>query len=136
MLVRVQSGFDMSMTGLANIHCNRNNILCNRNIGRLPSAVHSLCQASSNPANTIFDVKRLIGRKYSDATVKADVQLFPFTGKQYSVHVCVKRSFCTCAAVQLVCRLLGARVSSTLLPTRVSSCTDAASRCVKLRWSC
>lgn len=36
-------------------------------------------QASSNPANTIFDVKRLIGRKYSDATVKADVQLFPFT---------------------------------------------------------
>ncbi|CAM9369967.1 unnamed protein product [Pylaiella littoralis] len=35
-------------------------------------------QASSNPVNTVFDVKRLIGRKSSDATVKADVELFPF----------------------------------------------------------
>ncbi|CAM9783123.1 unnamed protein product [Ascophyllum nodosum] len=45
-------------------------------------------QASSNPVNTVFDVKRLIGRKYSDASVKSDVQLFPFTvsakdGKPY-----------------------------------------------------
>ena len=38
------------------------------------------CQASSNPVNTIFDVKRLIGRTSSDAAVKADVQSFPFTG--------------------------------------------------------
>ncbi|CAN0438986.1 unnamed protein product, partial [Hapterophycus canaliculatus] len=37
-------------------------------------------QASSNPINTVFDVKRLIGRKSSDATVKSDVQLFPFKG--------------------------------------------------------
>lgn len=37
-------------------------------------------QASSNTANTVFDVKRLIGRQSSDATVKADVQLLPFTG--------------------------------------------------------
>jgi heat shock protein 1/8 len=35
-------------------------------------------QASSNPANTVFDVKRLIGRKFSDPTVKADAKLFPF----------------------------------------------------------
>jgi len=40
-----------------------------------------IVQASSNPVNTVFDVKRLIGRKSSDATVKADVQLFPFTGE-------------------------------------------------------
>ncbi|CAM9580715.1 unnamed protein product, partial [Laminaria digitata] len=45
-------------------------------------------QVSSNPVNTIFDVKRLIGRTSSDATVKADVQLFPFSvsskdGKPY-----------------------------------------------------
>lgn len=38
-------------------------------------------QASSNPANTVFDIKRLIGRKYSDTTVKADVQLLPFKGE-------------------------------------------------------
>lgn len=35
-------------------------------------------QASLNPENTIFDVKRLIGRKYSDADVQRDKKLFPF----------------------------------------------------------
>jgi molecular chaperone DnaK (HSP70) len=35
-------------------------------------------QAPSNAENTIFDVKRLIGRKYSDPTVQADKKLFPF----------------------------------------------------------
>jgi len=37
-------------------------------------------QASSNPTNTIFDVKRLIGRKFSDASVQRDSKLFPFKG--------------------------------------------------------
>jgi L1 cell adhesion molecule like protein len=35
-------------------------------------------QAAMNPKNTIFDAKRLIGRKYSDATVKSDMRLWPF----------------------------------------------------------
>jgi molecular chaperone DnaK (HSP70) len=35
-------------------------------------------QASQNPANTLFDVKRLIGRKYMDSTVQKDKLLFPF----------------------------------------------------------
>ncbi|KAL6218980.1 hypothetical protein ACLB2K_012187 [Fragaria x ananassa] len=35
-------------------------------------------QVTSNPINTIFDVKRLIGRKFSDACVKSDVKLWPF----------------------------------------------------------
>ena len=38
-------------------------------------------QAPSNPTNTVFDVKRLIGRKYSDSTVQSDKKLFPFTVK-------------------------------------------------------
>lgn len=35
-------------------------------------------QAPSNPTNTVFDVKRLIGRKYSDASVQKDAKLLPF----------------------------------------------------------
>ena len=37
-------------------------------------------QATSNPVNTVFDVKRLIGRKFSDDSVKKDSKLFPFKG--------------------------------------------------------
>ena len=35
-------------------------------------------QAAQNPVNTVFDVKRLIGRKISDATVQSDKKLMPF----------------------------------------------------------
>jgi Hsp70 protein len=35
-------------------------------------------QASQNPTGTIFDVKRLIGRNFKDATVQKDKTLFPF----------------------------------------------------------
>jgi endoplasmic reticulum chaperone BiP len=35
-------------------------------------------QATVNPSNTVFDVKRLIGRGYSDSTVQADMKLWPF----------------------------------------------------------
>ena len=35
-------------------------------------------QATINPENTVFDVKRLIGRDFKDKTVQADKKLFPF----------------------------------------------------------
>merc|ERR1711868_265304 len=35
-------------------------------------------QTARNPLNTVFDAKRLIGRKYSDKTVQSDVKLWPF----------------------------------------------------------
>ncbi|KAG0551700.1 hypothetical protein BDA96_01G445500 [Sorghum bicolor] len=35
-------------------------------------------QAALNPTNTIFEVKRLIGRRFSDESVKEDANLWPF----------------------------------------------------------
>ncbi|XP_029130037.1 probable mediator of RNA polymerase II transcription subunit 37c isoform X3 [Cajanus cajan] len=35
-------------------------------------------QAAANPENTVFDAKRLIGRKYSDPIIQKDKMLWPF----------------------------------------------------------
>jgi len=35
-------------------------------------------QATVNPENTVFDVKRMIGRKFNDKTVQADMKLWPY----------------------------------------------------------
>jgi chaperone protein DnaK len=36
-------------------------------------------QLTSNPTNTIFDAKRLIGREWDDSTVQGDAKYFPFS---------------------------------------------------------
>jgi len=35
-------------------------------------------QATINPSQTLFDIKRLIGRRYKDSTVQKDMKLLPF----------------------------------------------------------
>lgn len=46
-------------------------------------------QAASNPLNTVFDVKRLIGRRYNEPTVQRDKKLLPFNivSKEDKPHV-------------------------------------------------
>lgn len=41
-------------------------------------------QAITNPENTVFAVKRLIGRKYSSPTVQSDIKILPYKMEQAS----------------------------------------------------
>ena len=48
-------------------------------------------QVAINPANTVFDAKRLIGRKYNESSVQSDMKHWPFkvicTGDKPKINV-------------------------------------------------
>lgn len=39
-------------------------------------------QLTTNPTNTVFDAKRMIGRTWDDSAVQKDIKYWPFTVKQ------------------------------------------------------
>eukprot|EP00088_Acartia_fossae_P014834 TRINITY_DN179_c0_g2_i2.p1 TRINITY_DN179_c0_g2~~TRINITY_DN179_c0_g2_i2.p1 ORF type:complete len:664 (+),score=297.25 TRINITY_DN179_c0_g2_i2:252-2243(+) len=51
-------------------------------------------QLTTNPENTVFDAKRLIGRDWTDKTVQSDIKYFPFkvVEKQAKPHIKVETS--------------------------------------------
>jgi len=47
-------------------------------------------QATSNPERTVFDAKRLIGRKFSDKEVQRDMKMFPFKVVERDTKPCIE----------------------------------------------
>ena len=54
-------------------------------------------QLTTNPKNTIFDAKRLIGRDWGDAAVQSDIKYFPFKTYQKKGKSKVTRDIGGCA---------------------------------------
>lgn len=74
-------------------------------------------QVAMNPRNTVFDAKRLIGRKFEDSAVQQDMKHWPFTvikGPDSKPIIEGKRStpklFCKLAAFQCVYTLLSCSI--------------------------
>lgn len=67
-------------------------------------------QATENPTQTLFDVKRLIGRTYSDPSVQHDKKLLPFTliekDKKPFIQVQVKNAVKTLAPEEVSAMVL------------------------------
>jgi molecular chaperone DnaK len=66
-------------------------VAINKNGERLVGQVANR-QRVTNPTNTIFGVKRLIGRKFSDKEVQRDIDLMPYTIKKSGTSVKVTMS--------------------------------------------
>jgi len=47
-------------------------------------------QATNNPTRTVFDAKRLIGRKFSDKDVQRDMKMFPFKVVERDSKPCIE----------------------------------------------
>jgi L1 cell adhesion molecule like protein len=85
-------------------------------------------QGSMNPTNTVFDAKRLIGRKFSDPTVQGDMKHWPFTvlaadGDKPIIQVQLKGETKTFTPEQISAYVLGEmkKIAETFLSKPVTS---------------
>lgn len=90
-------------------------------------------QLTTNPENTVFDAKRLIGRTWDDKSVQHDLSYFPFQviekNKKPHVRVSVKGEQKTFAAEEISAMVLGKmKVSLHSVEMISSSCIDKLCR--------
>jgi len=85
-------------------------------------------QAAMNPINTVFDAKRLIGRKFDDPVVQADIKLWPFkvtkgTAGKPMIQVDFKGETKTFAAEEISAMVLGKmkNIAESYLGTEVKN---------------
>ena len=68
-------------------------------------------QLTTNPENTVFDAKRLIGREWSDQTVQDDLKYFPFKviekNSKPHIQVSTSQGSKTFAAEEISAMVLG-----------------------------
>ena len=62
-------------------------------------------QCSMNPENTVYDTKRLIGRKFDDITLQSDIKQFPYkvidNGNNKSIILGIIKYFCWLVRIDL-----------------------------------
>lgn len=67
-------------------------------------------QLTTNPENTVFDAKRMIGRTWDDKSVQSDIKYFPFKviekNKKPHVRIDVKGEQKTFAAEEISAMVL------------------------------
>lgn len=64
--------------GLTRFHCRPSYVAWDSATGERLIGDAAKNQATTNPTNTVFDIKRLIGRRFDERSVQADSKLFPF----------------------------------------------------------
>lgn len=70
-------------------------------------------QLTTNPENTIFDAKRLIGREFTDKTVQDDLKLWPFKVRSFALLFVLSSCLSFCSSTTRTTNLMFKSKSTT-----------------------